>query len=113
MVTEDILMAVDITLPHTIHTIHINRRFKMYARYQPYSYHRRYYNPYYSYSRNIVDSQVSEVNQSINNFGDMIDVTQNSDVYQLMTPEPEMVEDVAQCDPPTPPAEPSRLILPI
>ena len=43
----------------------------------------------------------------------MIDVTQNSDVYQLMTPEPEMVEDVAQCDPPTPPMEPSRLILPI
>ena len=90
----------------------------MYSRYQPYSYQRRYYNinPYYygryynPYGTNVIDSQVSDVNQSINNFGDMTNVNQDSNVYQLMTPEPEQVEDVVeQCDPP---AEPSLLILP-
>jgi hypothetical protein len=40
----------------------------------------------------------------------MTNVNQDSNVYQLMTPEPEQVEDVVeQCDPP---AEPSLLILP-
>lgn len=73
----------------------------MYARYNPrpypyrmryYSldpyYYGRYYNPYYGYSTNVIDSQVANVNQSINNFGDMIDVNQNSNIYQLRTPEP-------------------------
>ena len=62
----------------------------MYSRYQPYPYYRRYYNidPYY-YRRyytpyNIYNSQISDVNQNITNFGDMNDVIQNSDVYQLM-----------------------------
>jgi hypothetical protein len=73
----------------------------MYSRYQPYPYqrryynidpyyYRRYYNPYYNYQQNIIDSQVADVNQSINNFGDMTDVNQNSNVYQLMTPQPEI-----------------------
>ena len=58
----------------------------------PYHY-RRYYNPYYNYQQNIIDSQIADVNQSITNFGDMTDVIQNSDVYQSMTPaqEPEIV----------------------
>jgi hypothetical protein len=71
----------------------------MYFRYQPYSYQRRYYNinpyhygryysPYYNYSNNVVDSQIANVDQSINNFGDMTDVNQDSNVYQLMSPEP-------------------------
>ena len=92
----------------------------MYARYQPYSYQRRYYNidpyyygryynPYYNYSNNVVDSQIANVNQSINNFGDMTDVNQDSNVYQLMTPAPEEVEHVEEVIPPT---EPSLLILP-
>ena len=66
----------------------------MYPRYQPYPYYRRYYNiDPYSYARyynpyNIYNSQISDVNQSINNFGDMNDVIQNSDVYQSMCEEP-------------------------
>ena len=67
----------------------------MYYRYQPSPYYRRYYNldpyyyrryynPYYNYQQNIIDSQISDVNQSINNFGDMTDVIQDSNVYQLM-----------------------------
>lgn len=67
----------------------------MYYRYQPYPYYRRYYNldpyyyrryytPYYNYQQNIVDSQLSNVDQSIVNYGDMIDVIQDSDVYQSM-----------------------------
>jgi ABC-type antimicrobial peptide transport system permease subunit len=74
----------------------------MYYRYQPYPYYNRYYNlnpyyygryynPYYNYQRNIIDSQISDVNQSINNFGSMTDVIQDANVYQLMTPEPENV----------------------
>jgi hypothetical protein len=66
----------------------------MYRRYQPYPYYRRYYNidPYY-YTRyyspyNIYNGQISDVNQSINNFGDMNDVNQNANVYQSMCPEP-------------------------
>jgi hypothetical protein len=72
----------------------------MYYRYQPYPYYRRYYNldpyyyrryysPYYNYQQNIIDSQVSDVDQSIVNFGDMSDVIQDANVYQLMTPAPE------------------------
>ena len=72
----------------------------MYYRYQPYPYYRRYYsidpyyygryyNPYYNYQQNIVDSQIADTNQSIVNYGDMNDVIQNSDVYQSMSPESE------------------------
>jgi hypothetical protein len=67
---------------------------RRYYNINPY-YYGRYYNPYYNYSTNVVNSQISDVNQSINNFGDMTDVNQNSNVYQLMTP-----------DPVTPPVEP-------
>jgi hypothetical protein len=87
----------------------------MYYRYQPYPYYRRYYNidpyyygryynPYYNYQQNIVDSQISDVDQSIVNYGDMTDVNQDANVYQLMTPAPEPTE--------TPPEEPPPLILP-
>jgi hypothetical protein len=76
----------------------------MYTRYQPYSYQRRYYNiDPYSYRRyynpyNIYNSQISDVNQSITNFGDMTNVNQDSNVYQLMSPEPEVppVEEVSE-----------------
>lgn len=66
-------------------------------------YYRRYYNPYYNYQRNIIDSQIADVNQSITNFGDMTDVIQNSDVYQSMTPAPENVGicTVSPEEPPT------------
>lgn len=53
----------------------------------PYHY-ARYYNPYYNYSTNVIDSQIANVNQSINNFGNMMDVNQNSNIYQLRAPEP-------------------------
>lgn len=67
----------------------------MYYRYQPYPYYRRYYNidpyyyrryysPYYNYQQNIIDSQLADVDQSIINYGDMTDVIQDSDIYQLM-----------------------------
>ena len=71
----------------------------MYYRYQPYPYHRRYYNlnpyyygryynPFYNYQQNIIDSQIANVDQSIVNYGDMIDVIQDSDIYQSRTPAP-------------------------
>ena len=84
----------------------------MYYRYQPYPYYRRYYNidpyhygryynPYYNYQQNIIDSQVSDVDQSIVNYGDMTDVIQDANVYQSMTPAPES-EGVGICtEPPT------------
>jgi hypothetical protein len=85
----------------------------MHYRYQPYPYYNRYYNlnpyyygryynPYYNYQQNIIDSQISDVNQSITNFGSMTDVIQDANVYQLMTPEPENV----------PPEEPSPPVVP-
>jgi hypothetical protein len=71
-----------------------------YNYYRPYPYYRRYYdfNPYY-YGRyynsfyNVVDSQVSDVDQSIVNYGDMTDVIQDADVYQSMAPEPDEPEE--------------------
>jgi hypothetical protein len=76
----------------------------MYYRYQPYPYYRRYYsidpyyygryyNPFYNYQQNIVDSQISDIDQSIVNYGDMIDVNQDANVYQSMTPAPETIEE--------------------
>jgi len=87
----------------------------MHYRYQPYPYYRRYYNlnpyyygryynPYYNYQQNIVDSQIADVDQSINNFGDMTDVNQDANVYQSMASAPENIEVI--------PEEPSPLILP-
>jgi ABC-type antimicrobial peptide transport system permease subunit len=64
------------------------RPYPYYGRYyniNPY-YYGRYYNPYYNYQQNIIDSQVSDIDQSIYNYGDMTDVIQDADVYQLMTP---------------------------
>jgi hypothetical protein len=74
----------------------------MYYRYQPYPYYRRYYNlnpyyygryynPYYNYQQNIIDSQVATVDQNMVNFGDMSNVTQDANIYQLRTPAPENV----------------------
>jgi hypothetical protein len=86
----------------------------MYYRYQPYPYYRRYYNldpyyyrryywnPYYNYQQNIIDSQVATVDQNMVNFGDMTDVTQDANIYQLRTPAP---ENVGVCTEP-PAAEP-------
>jgi hypothetical protein len=84
----------------------------MYYRYQPYPYYRRYYNidpyyygryynPFYNYQQNIIDSQIADVDQSIVNYGDMTDVIQDSDIYQSMTPAP-VAENVGVCtEPPT------------
>jgi hypothetical protein len=74
----------------------------MHYRYQPYPYYRRYYNlnpyyygryynPYYNYQQNIIDSQVATVDQNMVNFGDMSNVTQDANIYQLRTPAPENV----------------------
>jgi hypothetical protein len=69
----------------------------MYYRYRPYPYYRRYYNldPYY-YRRyyspyNIIDSQIATIDQNMVNFGDMTNVTQDANIYQLRTPAPESV----------------------
>jgi hypothetical protein len=91
----------------------------MYYRYQPYPYYRRYYNinPYH-YGRyyspyNIFNSQIASVNQRLVNFGDMTNVTQDANIYQLRTPAPEKPDEkeipVEEND--TPPQE-SLLILP-
>lgn len=70
---------------------HMYRPYPYYRRYynlDPYHY-RRYYNPYYNYVQNIVDSQIADVNQDIVNYGDMTDVIQDADVYQSMVAPPE------------------------
>jgi hypothetical protein len=74
----------------------------MHYRYQPYPYYRRYYNldPYY-YRRyyspyNIIDSQIATIDQNMVNFGDMTNVTQDANIYQLRTPAPEP-ESVGIC----------------
>jgi hypothetical protein len=79
----------------------------MYYRYRPYPYYRRYYNldpyyyrryysPYYNYQQNIIDSQVATIDQDMVNFGDMTNVTQDANIYQLRTPAPEH-ESVGIC----------------
>jgi hypothetical protein len=82
----------------------------MHYRYQPYPYYRRYYNldPYY-YRRyypyyNVIDSQIASIDQNITNFGDMRDVSQDANIYQLRTPAPEPVPPVEPPveEPPTP-----------
>jgi hypothetical protein len=67
----------------------------MHYKYQPYPYYRRYYNldPYY-YRRyyspyNIIDSQIATIDQNMVNFGDMTNVTQDANIYQIRTPAPE------------------------
>lgn len=92
-----ILTMVDIVLIiHIILYIPIKQENTMYyRRYLSYPYYRRfynvnpyfyrrYYNPYY----NIIDSQYSNIDQGIVNYGDMTDVYQDANVYQLRTPEP-------------------------
>jgi hypothetical protein len=96
----------------------------MYYRYQPYPYYRRYYNldpyyyrRYYSPYYNIIDSQVATIDQNMVNFGDMTNVTQDANIYQLRTPapepesvgvlpEPEVVEPVVEPPVEVPPVEP-------
>jgi hypothetical protein len=53
--------------------------------------------------QNIVDSQVSDIDQSINNFGDMSDVIQDANVYQSMAP---ASESVGICTEPIPITQP-------
>ena len=70
------------------------RPYPYYRRYynlDPY-YYRRYYNPYY----NIFDSQVATIDQNMVNFGDMTNVTQDANIYQIRTPAPEP-ESVGVC----------------
>ena len=91
----------------------------MYYRYRPYPYYRRYYNldpyyyrryysPYYNYQQNIIDSQVATVDQNMVNFGDMTNVTQDANIYQLRSsvlenvgicPEPDVVEPEPEPEP--------------
>ena len=47
--------------------------------------------------QNIVNSQISDIDQSIINYGDMTDVIQDADIYQSMTPEP--VAEEVQIEP--------------
>jgi hypothetical protein len=70
----------------------------MYYRYQPYPYYKRYYNinpyhygRYYSPYYNIIGSQIAYANQRLINYGNMTDVIQNSNIYQLRTPASENV----------------------
>lgn len=66
-----------------------------YRKYLPYPYYRRYYNinPYF-YRRyyypyyNFFDSQYSNIDQGIVNYGDMTDVYQDANVYQSMSSKP-------------------------
>ena len=71
----------------------------------PYHYG-RYYNPYYNYQQNVIDSQIANVDQNMVNFGDMTDVNQDSNVYQSMSPEP----DVPLTDPPVEEVSEPRII---
>ena len=98
----------------------------MYYRYQPYPYYRRYYNldPYY-YRRyyspyNIFNSQIANIDQNMVNFGDMTDVTQDANIYQLRTPAPEPESVDVSVEPPETFEEPqdshdssSSIILPL
>lgn len=101
----------------------------MYYRYQPYPYYRRYYsldpyyyrryywNPYYNYQQNIIDSQISDVDQSIINYGDMTDVYQDANVYQSMAPAPSpesSSENVSVCsEQPVNPSTGVQIAIPI
>jgi hypothetical protein len=77
--------------------------YRRYYNLDPYHY-RRYYNPYYNYMQNIIDSQIANVNQRIINYGDMTDVRQDSNIYQLRTPAPKTPEEsVGICTAPTEP----------
>lgn len=58
--------------------------YRRYYNINPY-FHRRYYNPYY----NIFNGQYSNIDQGIINYGDMTDVYQDANVYQLMSPKEE------------------------
>lgn len=79
----------------------------MYYRYQPYPYYRRhynispyhyrrYYNPYY----NFINSQIASVDQNMTNFGNMTNVSQDSNIYQLRSSASEP-ESVGICTAPT------------
>jgi hypothetical protein len=85
----------------------------MYYRYQPYPYYRRYYNldpyyyrryysPYYNYQQNVIDSQIANVDQNMVNFGDMTNVSQDANIYQLRSPGPTEENAETQEEPPTP-----------
>jgi hypothetical protein len=71
----------------------------MYYGFRPYPYYRRYYNidPYYYrryyYPYNIINSQIAGIDQSMINFGDMTNVSQDANIYQLRTPESEPQEN--------------------
>jgi len=71
----------------------------MYYQFRPYPYYRRHYSidPYH-YGRyyspyNIFNSQIASINQRLVNFGDMTNVTQDANIYQLRTPPIEKIEE--------------------
>lgn len=75
----------------------------MYRIYQPFPYYRRYYDispyhywryyiPHNNYQQNVIDSQISDVDQNITNYGNMSDVIQDTNVYQLMSKNQENLE---------------------
>jgi hypothetical protein len=75
----------------------------MHYRFRPYPYYRRYYNidPYYYrryYPYNVIDSQIANIDQNMINFGDMTNVTQDADIYQLRSPETEKTNEPPEED---------------
>jgi len=69
----------------------------MHYRYQPYPYYRRhynisplfyrnYYNPYYQYMQNIINSQIATVDQRLVNYGSTTNVSQDSTINQILNP---------------------------
>jgi hypothetical protein len=97
----------------------------MYYRYRPYPYYRRYYNldpyyyrRYYSPYYNIIDSQIATIDQNMVNLGDMTNVTQDANIYQLRS---SVLENVGICtkppveepivEPTNPSEDPSALIM--
>jgi len=72
----------------------------MYYRLRPYPYHRRYYNidPYYYRRYYMFDSQIANIDQNMINFGDMTNVTQDANIYQLRSPETEKTNEPPEED---------------
>jgi hypothetical protein len=94
----------------------------MHYRYRPYPYYRRYYdinpyyygryyNPFYNYQRNIIDSQIASIDQNITNFGDMRDVRQDANTYQLRSAVPEDPEKPTPTPETESPEEPSSIVV--
>jgi hypothetical protein len=90
----------------------------MYYRFRPYPYYRRHYSiDPYRYGRyyspyNVFNSQIASINQRLVNFGDMTNVTQDANIYQLRTPPPESI-DVSTESPEISEDSSSSIVLPL